>query len=267
MNVDLQRVSVRIAGEYLVRDLSLHVAAGEVVGLVGPNGCGKSTTLGCVYRTLRPAAGAVLLDGEDLRTVSLRHSARQLAALTQDGHVEFDFTVSEVVAMGRLPHQHALGRHDEHDRAICDRALHRVDAAHLARRSYLTLSGGEKQRVQIARALAQQPRVLVLDEPTNHLDVRHQLEMLSLVRRLGITVLMALHDLNLAAAWCHRLYVLDGGHIVASGPPTDVLTPELLTGVFGVRAHIVSHPATGAPQLLFDSPADAVAQPAAAAAQ
>ncbi|WP_410540031.1 ABC transporter ATP-binding protein [Streptomyces sp. KL2] len=252
MRVDIDAVTVEISGARVVEDISLRAGSGQVVGLVGPNGSGKSTLLRCVYRALRPTAGAVRLGGDDLLAMSPRDSARRLAALPQEAVAEFDFTVAEVVAMGRLPHQGAVARETEEDRRTCAAALEGVGAGHLAGRGFLTLSGGEKQRVLIARALAQQPQVLVLDEPTNHLDIAQQLEVLSLVRASGLTVLTALHDLNLAALHCDVLHVIDGGRIVASGAPHDVLTPALLADVFGVRAHRVPHPETGAVQLIFD---------------
>ncbi|MCS7480183.1 ABC transporter ATP-binding protein [Umezawaea endophytica] len=250
--MDLELDSISVDG--IVDGISLSAGTGEVVGVVGPNGSGKSTTLRCVYRALKPSGGAVLLDGRDLLSLPLKESARRLAALTQDSHVEFDFTVAEVVAMGRLPHKGAFDRDTERDHDLVTDALRRVDAGHLAERSFLTLSGGERQRVLIARALVQEPDVLVLDEPTNHLDIRHQLDVLALVRGLGLTVLMVLHDLNLAAAYCDRVHVLDGGRVVAGGKPADVLTPDLVQAVFGVRAHLVQHPVSGVPQLLFEHP-------------
>ncbi|MEV0641778.1 ABC transporter ATP-binding protein [Streptomyces sp. NPDC050619] len=249
MNLDIEGVSVEVAGARLVDDIRLAVGSGAFVGLVGPNGSGKSTLLRCVYRALSPASGTVRLDGDDVHAMPPRAAARALAALPQEGSAEFDFTVAEVVAMGRLPHR---DRTAAGDRAVCADAMTRTGVAHLADRGFLALSGGEKQRVLIARALAQRPRVLVLDEPTNHLDVAHQLDVLNLVRASGLTVLAALHDLNLAAAHCDVLYVIAEGRIVASGPPRDVLRPALLAEVFGVRAHPVRHPETGAVQLLFD---------------
>jgi iron complex transport system ATP-binding protein len=229
----------------IITDITLH-ASNEVVGIVGPNGSGKSTTLRCVYRALKPDAGTVLFDG--LSVHKRQQLARDLAALTQETQVEFDFTVAEVVEMGRLPHERDSAR----DRRVVADALATVDLSVLASRSFLSLSGGERQRVLIARAVAQEPRVLVLDEPTNHLDIRHQLDVLALTRGLGITVLTVLHDLNLAASYCDRLYVLDEGRLVASGTPDEVLVPELIAKVFHVTAHVVRHPTTGAPQLLFD---------------
>ncbi|MEU3414701.1 ABC transporter ATP-binding protein [Streptomyces sp. NPDC006658] len=249
MRLDIDDVTIEAAGTRLVEHIDLTVGSGAFVGLVGPNGSGKSTLLRSLYRALRPSGGAVRLDGDDLYAMDPRAAARALAALPQEYSAEFDFTVTEVVAMGRLPHR---GRTAASDREILTRSMERTGVAHLADRGFPGLSGGEKQRVLIARALAQQPRILVLDEPTNHLDIAHQLEVLSLVRDSGLTVLAALHDLNLAAAHCDVLYVLDGGRIVASGPPHDVLRPALLAEVFGVRAHAVRHPGTDAVQLLFD---------------
>ncbi|GAA2734087.1 ABC transporter ATP-binding protein [Streptomyces nogalater] len=249
MRLDIEDVTIEAAGTRLVEHIELTVDSGAFVGLVGPNGSGKSTLLRSLYRALRPAGGVVRLDGGDLHAMDPRAAARVLAALPQESSAEFDFTVTEMVAMGRLPHQN---RTAASDREICTRAMERTGVAHLADRGFLELSGGEKQRVLIARALAQQPRILILDEPTNHLDIAHQLDVLSLVRDSGLTVLAALHDLNLAAAHCDVLYVLDGGRIVASGPPCDILRPPLLAEVFGVRAHTVRHPVTNAVQLLFD---------------
>ncbi|MCI0384615.1 ABC transporter ATP-binding protein [Streptomyces sp. CNQ085] len=251
MDLELDGLSVVTDGRALVRDLSLEAADGRVTGLVGPNGSGKSTALRCVYRALRPSSGAVRVGGEDLSRLTMRRSAQLIAALTQDGAVELDFTVEEVVALGRTPHIQGNQALSRRERELCERAMERMDVLHLARRGILTLSGGERQRVLVARALVQEPRVLVLDEPTNHLDVRHQVELLSLLRGSGLTVLVVLHDLNLAAAACDRLAVLSGGRLVAAGTPHDVLTAELVRDVFGVRASVVAHPLTGDPQLLY----------------
>ncbi|ASO21033.1 iron complex transport system ATP-binding protein [Actinoalloteichus hoggarensis] len=252
MRLTLDAVSVEIAGRTLVRELRLAVENEEIVGLIGPNGSGKSTALRCVYRALRPTAGAVLLDDVDLAKLTLRQSARSVAALTQEASTDLDFTVREVVALGRAPHLRDDQALDAREEELCAAVMRRADVAHLADRSILTLSGGERQRVYIARALAQEPQVLVLDEPTNHLDVRHQIELLSFLRTAGLTVLIALHDMNLAAAACDRIGVLSGGELVAVGKPGEVLTPELMHDVFGVAATVVSHPVTGTPQLLYE---------------
>lgn len=251
MDLRLDGVSVVTDGKSLVRGLSLDVPDGQVVGLVGPNGSGKSTALRCVYRALRPSSGTIWVGERDLARLPLRRSARTIAATTQDGAVDFDFTVEEVVALGRAPHLRGNQALSGRERELCERAMRRLDIGHLAQRGVLTLSGGERQRVLLARALVQEPSILVLDEPTNHLDVRHQVELLSLLRGSGLTVLVVLHDLNLAAAACDRLGVLARGRLVASGTPADVLTAELVGDVFGVTASVVPHPLTGGPQLLY----------------
>ncbi|MFB6890161.1 ABC transporter ATP-binding protein [Kitasatospora sp. NPDC056327] len=248
-------VTLTAGAHRLVEDVCLTARPGEVVGLVGPNGSGKSSLLRAVYRVLRPDTGRVLLDGTDTRTLPARRLARTVAAVVQDQVAEFDLTVREVVAMGRTPHKRLLDGDTAEDAALIGAALAAVDARGLAGRPFDRLSGGERQRVLIARALAQQPSLLVLDEPTNHLDVRHQLDVLATLRRLPATVLVALHDLNLAAYYCDRLYVLRAGRVTATGPPAEVLTPHLLADVYGVTAEVTIHPRTGAPHITYLPPA------------
>ncbi|MEV0648892.1 ABC transporter ATP-binding protein [Phytomonospora sp. NPDC050363] len=251
MDLRVDRLSVTLDGARIVRELSLDVPEGLIVGLVGPNGSGKSTALRCVYRALRPSGGVVRIGGDDLLALRPREGARRIAALTQEPATDIDFTVAELVALGRAPHLPGNRRLGERDREVCREAMDRLDVLHLAGRSVRALSGGERQRVLVARALAQEPRVLVLDEPTNHLDVRHQIRLLSLLRRTGRTVLVVLHDLNLAAAACDRIGVLRGGALAASGTPAEVLTEALVADVFGVKAVITAHPVTGDPRLLY----------------
>nr|SBO97626.1 ABC transporter (iron.B12.siderophore.hemin), ATP-binding component [Nonomuraea gerenzanensis] len=248
----LDELSVSIGGAPIVEELTLAVEPGQVVGLVGPNGSGKTTALRCVYRALRPAGGAVRIDGQDLAAMPLRDSARLVAALTQEGRADLDFTVEEVVGLGRAPHLRGNQPLSARERELCRQAMARMEVLHLAGRGVLSLSGGERQRVLVARALVQEPRVLVLDEPTNHLDLHHQIRLLSMLRHAGPGVLVTLHDLNLAASACDRLAVLSHGALVACGPPADVLTSRLLREVFGVEASVVPHPLTGVPQVLYD---------------
>ncbi|GBQ04034.1 histidinol phosphatase [Streptomyces spongiicola] len=245
----VEDVSVVVGGRALVDRASLRVAPGEVVGLVGPNGAGKSTLLRTVYRALRPTSGRVLLDDEDVRRVPGRSLARRLAAVLQESAGDFDLSVYDVVAMGRTPHKRPFDGDDADDRAVITAALDVLGAADLAHAPFTRLSGGEKQRVLIDRALAQRAGTMVLDEPTNHLDPRHQLDTLHLVRRLGVTAVVALHDLNLAAAFCDRICVMDGGRVVTTGTPADVLTPELLADVYRVDAEVTGHPRTGVPHV------------------
>ncbi|TCK25594.1 ABC transporter ATP-binding protein [Pseudonocardia endophytica] len=254
MDLALDGLTVALDGREVVRELSLDVASGTVVGLVGPNGSGKSTALRCAYRALAPVRGTVRVDGTDVTSVSLRDGARRLAVMAQHYGSDLDFTVREVVALGRAPHLRGNRRLGPRDHAVCADAMRRVGVDTLADRGVLTLSGGERQRVLAARALAQEPEVLVLDEPTNHLDVAHQLGLLAVLRDSGVTVLVVLHDLNLAATACDRIGVLSDGRLVASGPPAEVLTTDLVEAVFGVRTRVVGHPDTGAPQLLYTLP-------------
>ncbi|MFB8754650.1 ABC transporter ATP-binding protein [Streptomyces nigra] len=250
-DLSVDGVTLTAGARHLVRDVSLTARPGETIGLVGPNGSGKSSLLRAVYRVLRPDAGEVRVDGADAWSLPVRHLARTVAAVVQESAADFDLVVREVVAMGRTPHKRLLAGDTPEDAELIDSALLAVDAVHLADRTFDRLSGGERQRVLIARALAQQPTLLVLDEPTNHLDVRHQLSVLGALRRLPATVLLALHDLNLAARYCDRLYVLNEGEVTASGPPAEILTPELLAEVYGVATEVAVHPRTGAPQVTF----------------
>ena len=228
MKLAVNEVSVAIDSRRIVEEIDLHVEPGEIVGLIGPNGSGKSTLLRSVYRLLKPVAGYVQLGEDDVWKLSARESARRTGVVVQETPSDFDFTVREVVEMGRTPHKGLLEADNARDAQLVQSALERVNMTAFAGRSFNTLSGGEKQRVLVARALAQEPKLLVLDEPTNHLDIRYQLEILNLVRGLGITTLVTLHDLNLAAAYCHRLYLLANGRIVMAGIPDVVLDKWLL---------------------------------------
>ncbi|MEU9891458.1 ABC transporter ATP-binding protein [Sphaerisporangium sp. NPDC051011] len=247
--LSVRDVSVVVNGRPLVRQVSLDVEPGEVMGLVGPNGAGKSTLLRTFYRAVRPTSGQVLLDGEDVWRMPGKRLARRLAAVMQETGGDFELTVYDVAAMGRTPHKRAFEGDDAGDRATVMDALERLDVAGLAHAPFDRLSGGEKQRVLIARALAQRAGTMVLDEPTNHLDLRHQLDALRLVRGLGVTAVIALHDLNLAAAFCDRICVMADGAVVALGAPGEVLTPALLADVYQVEAEVTTHPSTGTPQV------------------
>lgn len=240
-----ETVSVTIDGTPIVHAVSLEVGDGEVLGLVGPNGSGKSTFLRTVYRASRPSAGVVWVDGVDLWKKPARIAAQQIAAVTQESVSDFDFSVREIVELGRGPHKGLLERDSMTDRAIVASALEQVGMTDMAGRLFATLSGGEKQRVLLARALAQKPEILVLDEPTNHLDVRAQLDLLELVSTLSVTTITALHDLNHAARYCDRIAVLKDGGLVTVGPVDEVLSPALIADVFGVHAHRGTHPVTG----------------------
>ncbi|WKV76031.1 ABC transporter ATP-binding protein [Streptomyces sp. PCS3-D2] len=238
-------------GHTLLHGIDLTARPGETVGVVGPNGSGKTSLLRCVHGALRATAGRVLLDGADARSLTVKERARRVAVVPQDATGTFGLTVREVAAMGRSPHKRFWEQDGPYDRQCVTAALETVGAGAFASRRFDELSGGERQRVLVARSLVQDPGLLALDEPTNHLDIRYQLEVLGLVRALPATSLLVLHDLNLAAAFCDRLYVLGAGRVAASGPPAEVLTEELLAEVYRVRARIEVHPDTGAPNVVY----------------
>ena len=241
----LSEVTVAVGSVEICSEVSLEIDPGQVVGIIGPNGSGKTTLLRAVYRMLRPRLGRVVVGEDDLWELRPSDAARRIAVVVQEPRTDFEFTVREVVAMGRSPHQSAFARESAGDRERVDDALARVGISALAPRSFSTLSGGEKQRALIARALVQEARVLILDEPTNHLDIRFQLEVLDLVRGVGVTTLMSIHDVNLAAQYCDHVVVLQGGRVQAAGPVETVLVPDVLEPVFGVRVERVARPGGG----------------------
>ncbi|MEU3785634.1 ABC transporter ATP-binding protein [Streptomyces sp900129855] len=229
----------RTAGDALILDgVSIAPRPATVTGLLGPNGSGKSTLLRLLAGVIAPASGVVTLDGHPLDRVGRRTVARRVAVVEQQADTQVALSVLDVVRLGRVPHRRAWAPASPEDEEAVRRALERTALADKADRPWHTLSGGERQRVQIARALAQQPRELLLDEPTNHLDIQHQLGLLTLIRELRLTTVVALHDLNLAAMYCDRVVVLRQGRVVAAGSPQDVLTETLVADVYGVRATV-----------------------------
>lgn len=251
MKILAEDVCVDIDGVSIIADVTLEAPAGSVVALVGPNGSGKSTFLRTVYRSMQPHAGRILLDDEDVWQLTARASSRRTAVVLQDDSPEFEFTVREVVELGRVPHRRGFDRTSLADRVAVADALADAGVADFQDRYIATLSGGERQRVYLARALAQQTPVLVLDEPTNHLDLLAQTELLELLAKLHVTVIVALHDLNLAATYSDRVVVLNHGRVVASGLPDRILTAELIESTYGVQAEVGMNNLTGRRVLHF----------------
>ncbi len=248
-------LSVRAGDRMIVDSATFTAPAGQVTGLVGPNGAGKSTLMRALLGLGPSTAAEVRFEGSDLLAMGRRERARTCAFVEQSATTETRITVREVVGLGRLPHQPSWQAEPaEPDETIIRQAFEAVDLGAFADRVFNTLSGGEQQRVHLARALAQEPRLLVLDEPTSHLDVRAQKDMLDLLRErstAGLTVLMAIHDLNLAAGYCDRVVVMSCGGIVSEGVPEAVLTPAMLRDVYGVAASVIPHPATGRPLIAY----------------
>ncbi|PIE41090.1 MAG: hypothetical protein CSA49_05260 [Gammaproteobacteria bacterium] len=251
VRLNLENVGWRAADQQILSGVTLAVEPGEMLGLVGPNGSGKSSLLRCIYRYYAPSDGVIYLDDTNLATIALRESARKTAAVLQESTTEFQIKVFDAVLLGRSPHKKFFEQDTDEDYQLAMDALRAVDMEKLAGRFVGTLSGGEKQRMLIARGLCQQAGLLILDEPTNHLDVRHQLEVLSRIASLSVTTIAALHDLNSAAMFCDKLLVLDQGRIVTHGTPEEVLTQQMIKDVYGVESKVMIQPETGKPTISF----------------
>jgi len=257
--LSLRAVSFAYSENRVLDRIDLEVRAGERLAILGPNGAGKSTVLRLLAGTLTPDAGQVLLDGVDLAAMRGADRARRLAFVPQESRVAFDFTVLEIVLMGRSPRLGLLGIEGVHDLEIARRALAFTDAEALAERPISQLSSGERQRVLLARALAQEPDTILLDEPTAFLDLGHQVRIHRLLSGLhqerGTTVVFVSHDLNLAARYADRIVLLAGGRILRDGPPAQVLTPDALRAAFGVEVRLVTDPELEAPTVVVLGPA------------
>lgn len=240
MEIEAKEIQSVLSGNHILKGVDLTAGRQELLGVIGPNGSGKSTLLKCIYRVLKPTAGAVYLDGKPLEQLSYRKSAQEVAVVAQHNYYNFDFCVRDVVLMGRAPHKRPLERDTAEDYRIVAEALETVGMADFADRTFSTLSGGEQQRVILARALAQQTPCLILDEPTNHLDIKFQLQLMDLVRGLNRTVIAAIHDLNIAALYCDRLCAVKDGKIVGEGTPRELLTPEFIRKVYEVDAQVMT---------------------------
>ena len=257
--IDAHNVIYEIEGDKLLDGVDLQADRGQLVGLIGPNGAGKSTLLRTISGIMRYRSGSVSLEGEDLRSLSPRDVAATLALVPQIAPYTYGFTSIELVLMGRYPHLGRFQIEGREDERIAKDAMRLTETEQFADRTLDTLSGGERQRVFVARALAQQPRILLMDEPTANLDVLHQLKVLDLVRQLvddGLTAIAAIHDLNMAARYCDKLVLLNSGRVLAVGSPEDVLTPETIESAFGVRSAVYRDPITGALAISLIGPAD-----------
>lgn len=249
----LENVSFRYAREWVLEDVSLQVGEGEFVGIIGPNGSGKTTLLRLMDGILKPEKGAVELNGRTLAEMGRRSVARTVAVVPQETPLTFPFSVREIVMMGRAPHLPVFGFESGRDFETAAKAMAMTETAQFAARTMGSLSGGERQRVLIARALAQQPRIMLLDEPTAFLDIRHQVEIFDLVRSLrekeGLTVVTVTHDINLASLYSDRIVLLKAGRIFSEGRPEDVLTASNIEDVYRTRILVDSYPGSGLPRI------------------
>ena len=249
LTADRVSFAYRAGAPLVVDEVSLTIAPGDLVGILGPNGSGKTTLLKMLSGTLTPSAGQISFDHRPLSAWKRRDLARRIALVPQETHAPFDFTVLDIVLMGRFPHLGTFALEGPADLSIARQALASTGTAAFEDRPFATLSGGEKQRVVIASALAQCPELLLLDEPTASLDLGHQLDVQLLLERLnrerGVTMVLSTHDLNLAAALCRQLILLRGGRVVAQGATEEVLTPDAVRALYGVDADVHRHPIAG----------------------
>ena len=244
MKLQINNVSYAIDGKDIISDVSLEIKTGEFVGVIGPNGSGKSTLLKNIYRVYKPSSGEISLDGQPIKKISHKQMAEKMSVLSQENDVTFEFSVYEMVELGR----NALSpkrRKSEPAEDVILQCLQKVGMGGFAQRSFQSLSGGEKQRVLIARSLAQQSELFILDEPTNHLDIGCQFKIMNLIKEQNLTVFSAIHDLNIAADFCDKIIVMNKGKIVTMGTPDEVITTELIKTVFWANAYIQPNKVTG----------------------
>lgn len=252
----LKDVSFKYGNSWTLRGINLEMNGGELVGILGPNGSGKTTLLKIMDGILAPAGGEILVNGTELSGLGRKETARLIAMVSQENHFGFDFSALEVVLMGRFPHLGKLQFEGERDRKAALRALDATHTRSLSERSIHRLSGGEKQRVLIARALAQEPRLILLDEPTSFLDIKYKREIFQLISTLsverGIAVVVVSHDLDLTAQYCQRLVLLKGGEIYQAGEPAAVITPSNIRTVYDCPVIVDTNPATGTPRISLE---------------
>ena len=243
--------------EMVIKDISLDIKKGDFLGIIGPNGSGKSTLLRLMTRVLVPRTGAVALEGKDITTIGGKEFSRKVAFVPQDTVISFSFSAWEIVLMGRIPHLNRLQPETKRDFSIAENALAATDASYLKNKEIDSLSAGERQRVIIAKALAQEPILLFLDEPTSHLDIGHQIMILDLLRKLnkekGLTIVIVLHDLNLAGEYCDSLVLLNEGRIFTAGLPADVLTYQNIETVYRTVVVVNTNPVSSKPNVVLVS--------------
>jgi iron complex transport system ATP-binding protein len=241
----------------VIKDFSLDIREGEFLGIIGPNGSGKTTLLRLLTKVLLPQKGNLLLEGADITRMDLKEFCRKAAFVAQDTFINFPFTVSEIVLMGRIPHLRRLEAESQKDFQIAENALALTDTLVLKEKRVDEISAGERQRVVIARALAQEPSLLFLDEPTAHLDIGHQAQVLDLLRKLNrknnLTIVIVLHDLNLAAEYCSRIVLMDQGRIFREGSPAEVLTYQNIETVYKTVVVVNKNPINAKPHVILAS--------------
>ena len=245
LNIKFKDIKVKFDEVSILKGIDLEVKNKAFVGIIGPNGSGKSTLLKCLYRVIKANGGHISLDDHLLENFSLKESSKKMAVVAQHNEHQFDFSVFDMVLLGRTPHKKFLEKDNAEDYKIVNEALEKVGMSDYLKRSYGTLSGGEKQRIILARALAQKAECLILDEPTNHLDIKYQLQIMGIAQKLNITTISAFHDLNIAALFCDKLVAMKDGQIYAQGSPETVLTKENISALYEVSTTVSKDPVSG----------------------
>lgn len=250
--LSVQQVCWHADGQLILDDVSFTINKGSFTGLLGPNGAGKSSLLRCLYRYIKPDSGSVKFNQQDIwQHYGAYQYAKDIAVVLQESPSHFNLTVYDVVALGLIPHKGLFTREQTSDTQKITYAIEQVGLVNKTLQNFEHLSGGEKQRALIARAIVQSPSLLIMDEPTSHLDVRYQIQVMELAKSLGITVIASFHDLNLASAMCDQLLVLDEGKLVEEGTPKEVITSEMLSNVFGVCAEVSEHTQHQVPHISY----------------
>ena len=251
MKLEVKDITYSIDQKLIVEGVSLGIKEGDFVGLIGPNGCGKSTLLKNIYRVYKPDSGTVYIDGKEINEMTSREVAREMSVMQQENNVEFDMTVYDMVMLGRFAHQNLWNNDKILEKKIVEDAIKEVGMEGYEDRSFLSLSGGEKQRTLVARALVQQANLIILDEPTNHLDIGYQYQIMNILKAQDLTVFSSIHDMNIAACYCDKIIMMKSGHIVKVGTPEEVMVPAMIKELFGVDTKITENPVTGKPNIIF----------------
>ncbi|KAF1305014.1 ABC transporter ATP-binding protein [Candidatus Enterococcus willemsii] len=238
MDLTVENLDIFLGAKKIIKDIDLQVANHSFTALLGPNGSGKSTLLKSIYRVLEPNSGTIYLDDLKMKQLPTKEIAQRMSVVSQFQNNSFDFTVKEIVLMGRTPHLRALEKESTLDYQLVDDALEKTGLQELKNRTISKLSGGEKQRVSLARAIVQNPTLMILDEPSNHLDIKYQLEILRMIKKLGVNALAALHDISLAAQFCDYIYFIKEGEIKYHGKPKEVITKEIIKDIYEVDCEV-----------------------------
>ncbi len=251
MKLEVKDITYSIDSKLIVDGVSLGIEEGMFVGLLGPNGCGKSTLLKNIYKVYKPDSGAVYIDGKNVAELSSKDTAHEMSVMQQENNVEFDMVVYDMVMLGRFSHQKMFNNDKRKEKKIVMDAIKEVGLEGYEQRSFLSLSGGEKQRTLVARALVQQAPLIILDEPTNHLDIGYQYQIMNILKRQNLTVFSSIHDLNVAACYCDRIVFMKKGHLIDVGTPEEMFVPEKIFNLFGVNTQIMTNSVTGKPNIIF----------------